>query len=97
MTDRLSHRERHARLFQRIALPYSWFFAGQTRSYAACFEIARDALGDPTGKRALDLGCGTGLDAFLAALETGPQGKVWGLDMTDEMLEEASDADEWRQ
>jgi len=41
------------------------------------------------GERILDLGCGAGVDAFLAALETGPQGQVWGLDMTDEMLEEA--------
>jgi ubiquinone/menaquinone biosynthesis C-methylase UbiE len=41
------------------------------------------------GERVLDLGCGTGYDVFLAALETGPEGMVYGLDMTPEMLERA--------
>lgn len=62
----MTERERHLRLFDRIALPYSWFFAGQSRSYASCFELGRSALPDPEGKQALDIGCGTG--AFTAAL-----------------------------
>ncbi|HCM27491.1 MAG: hypothetical protein A2Z99_03505 [Treponema sp. GWB1_62_6] len=62
----MTESERHSRLFDRIALPYSWFFSGQTRSYAACFEAGRGALPPPAGKKALDLGCGTG--AFTAAL-----------------------------
>ncbi|MGB9606513.1 MAG: methyltransferase domain-containing protein, partial [Bryobacteraceae bacterium] len=37
------------------------------------------------GEVVLDLGCG-GLDVFLAAQRVGPLGKVYGLDMTDEML-----------
>jgi radical SAM superfamily enzyme YgiQ (UPF0313 family)/ubiquinone/menaquinone biosynthesis C-methylase UbiE/N-acetylglutamate synthase-like GNAT family acetyltransferase len=39
------------------------------------------------GEVILDLGSGGGLDVFLSAKKTGPTGKVYGLDMTDEMLE----------
>ena len=41
------------------------------------------------GEFVLDLGCGGGLDAFLAARRVGPRGKVIGLDMTPEMVEKA--------
>jgi len=82
----MSHSERHARLFERIALPYAWFFAGQTRSYAACFDIARGALPDPKGKVALDLGCGTG--AFTAALRADGW-DVRGVDVAHGMVEQA--------
>ena len=34
----------------------------------------------------LDLGSGGGIDAFLAAKIVGDSGKVYGLDMTDDML-----------
>jgi arsenite methyltransferase len=37
----------------------------------------------------LDLGCGTGRDAYLAAKLVGPKGRVIGVDMTDEQLEVA--------
>ena len=42
-----------------------------------------------SGKTVLDLGCGTGRDAFVAAAMAGPDGQVIGLDMTDEQLEVA--------
>jgi ubiquinone/menaquinone biosynthesis C-methylase UbiE len=35
----------------------------------------------------LDLGSGGGIDVLLSAKRVGPQGKAYGLDMTDEMLE----------
>lgn len=38
------------------------------------------------GEVVLDLGSGGGIDVFLAARRVGSQGKVYGLDMTDEML-----------
>jgi SAM-dependent methyltransferase len=41
------------------------------------------------GETALDLGSGSGLDAFLAAKAVGPQGRVIGVDMTSAMLERA--------
>ena len=39
------------------------------------------------GDVVLDLGSGGGIDVFLSARRVGPSGKVYGLDMTDEMLE----------
>src|SRR6059058_728961 len=38
------------------------------------------------GETVLDLGSGGGIDALLSAKRVGPTGKVYGLDMTDEML-----------
>jgi len=57
--------------------------------------IQRDyGCGDPTrylreGDTVLDLGSGTGKICFIAAQVVGPQGKIIGVDMTDEMLEVA--------
>jgi len=41
------------------------------------------------GEVVLDLGSGAGLDAFLAAREVGPEGRVIGVDMTPPMIERA--------
>jgi arsenite methyltransferase len=62
-------------------------------------QIPEDALkaslgcGNPTalaalnqGDTVLDLGSGGGIDVLLSARRVGPKGKVYGLDMTDEML-----------
>ena len=38
------------------------------------------------GHTVLDLGSGGGIDVLLSAKRVGPTGKVYGLDMTDEML-----------
>ena len=50
--------------------------------------------GDPSqylhpGETVLDLGSGTGKICFIAAQVVGPQGRVIGVDMTDEMLDVA--------
>jgi arsenite methyltransferase len=39
------------------------------------------------GEVVLDLGSGAGGDALISARRVGPSGRVYGLDMTDEMLE----------
>jgi len=39
------------------------------------------------GETVLDLGSGGGIDVLLSARRVGPEGKAYGLDMTDEMLE----------
>lgn len=51
------------------------------------------SCGNPTafaslrpGETVVDLGCGGGLDVFLAAKRVGPTGKAIGIDMTPEML-----------
>ncbi len=41
------------------------------------------------GETVVDLGSGAGMDAFLAARQVGPGGRVIGVDMTDAMLEKA--------
>lgn len=52
------------------------------------------SCGNPTafaslrpGEVVVDLGCGGGLDVFLAANKVGPSGRAIGIDMTPEMLE----------
>lgn len=39
-----------------------------------------------SGETVVDLGSGSGMDTFIAALKVGPSGKVIGIDMTDEQL-----------
>ncbi len=48
---------------------------------------AIDAL--KPGETVVDLGSGAGMDAFLAARQVGPGGRVIGVDMTDAMLDKA--------
>jgi SAM-dependent methyltransferase len=45
-----------------------------------------DLAGVALGETVLDLGSGSGTDSFLAALATGPDGKVLGVDMTAAQL-----------
>jgi SAM-dependent methyltransferase len=48
-----------------------------------------DHLDLKPGEVVLDLGSGGGIDAFLAAKQVGPNGRVIGVDMTPEMIERA--------
>jgi SAM-dependent methyltransferase len=55
--------------------------------------LASLGCGNPTavadlheGETVLDLGSGGGIDVLLSARRVGPTGKVYGLDMTEEML-----------
>jgi ubiquinone/menaquinone biosynthesis C-methylase UbiE len=41
------------------------------------------------GETVVDLGSGSGMDTFIAALKAGPRGKVIGVDMTDEQRAKA--------
>ena len=59
------------------------------------------SCGNPTafaslrpGEVVVDLGCGGGLDVFLAAQKVGPTGKAIGIDMTPQMIERARRAAE---
>jgi arsenite methyltransferase len=42
------------------------------------------------GEHVVDLGSGSGMDSFIAALKVGTNGRVVGVDMTDAQLEKAS-------
>ena len=67
--------------------------AGETAGIPANALLASLGCGNPTalaelgeGEVVLDLGSGGGIDVLLSARRVGPKGKVYGLDMTDEML-----------
>jgi arsenite methyltransferase len=66
---------------------------GETGALPAEAVAASLGCGNPTalaklepGETVLDLGSGGGIDVLLSARRVGPSGKVYGLDMTDEML-----------
>jgi arsenite methyltransferase len=65
----------------------------QTQDLPVDAVTASMGCGNPTallalepGETVLDLGSGGGIDVLLSAKRVGPTGKVYGLDMTDEML-----------
>ena len=65
----------------------------ETEALPAEAVLASLGCGNPTalaqlnpGETVLDLGSGGGIDVLLSARRVGPTGKVYGLDMTDEML-----------
>ncbi|MCI5166631.1 MAG: methyltransferase domain-containing protein, partial [Candidatus Electrothrix sp. GM3_4] len=55
------------------------------KSYG-CGSPVKDAA-PKQGETVVDLGSGSGVECFLAAAEVGASGKVYGIDMTDAMLE----------
>lgn len=66
----------------------------QTDDLPPAAVLASLGCGNPTalatllpGQTVLDLGSGGGIDVLLSARRVGPTGKVYGLDMTPEMLE----------
>jgi arsenite methyltransferase len=75
--------------------PMSTNLYSETETGALPQEAVTASLGcgNPTamitltaGDTVLDLGSGGGIDVLLSAKRVGPTGKVYGLDMTDEML-----------
>ncbi|HEV2474768.1 MAG TPA: methyltransferase domain-containing protein [Chthonomonadales bacterium] len=46
----------------------------------------------PAGSTVLDLGCGSGTDALVAARRTGPHGKVFAVDFSISMIQRAREA-----
>ncbi|HET9386116.1 MAG TPA: arsenite methyltransferase [Gemmatimonadales bacterium] len=67
--------------------------ASQTAGLPEGAVLASLGCGNPTalaelhpGEVVLDLGSGGGIDVLLSAKRVGPNGKAYGLDMTDEML-----------
>jgi SAM-dependent methyltransferase len=66
----------------------------QTGQLPEAAVLASLGCGNPTalaalqaGQVVLDLGSGGGIDVLLSARRVGPSGKVYGLDMTPEMIE----------
>lgn len=72
----------------------STLYAADERDALPAEAVAASlGCGNPTavaelqeGERVLDLGSGGGIDVLLSARRVGPDGKAYGLDMTEEML-----------
>lgn len=69
------------------------YSSSETASLPAEAVAVSLGCGNPTalidlkpGETVLDLGSGGGIDVLLSAKRVGPSGKVYGLDMTDDML-----------
>jgi arsenite methyltransferase len=62
--------------------------ADATESFAGVGYFL-DLAAISVGEAVLDLGSGSGTDSFVAAVKTGPHGRVLGVDMTDEQLGKA--------
>ncbi len=54
------------------------------KSYGCGSPVSDAGLGK--GEVVVDLGSGSGVECFMAAEKVGPEGKVFGIDMTDDML-----------
>ena len=70
------------------------YSAGERGELPVAAVAASLGCGNPTavaelraGERVLDLGSGGGIDVLLSARRVGPTGHVYGVDMTEEMLE----------
>ncbi|NKX54630.1 methyltransferase domain-containing protein [Arthrobacter mobilis] len=85
------HFEMGRALAERLGYPPQHLDAvppGAVESFAGVgyfFDLARLSPGEAV----LDLGCGSGMDLFIAAAAVGPEGRAVGLDMTQEQLQKA--------
>ncbi len=71
----------------------SWVPDEVLRTNQGCASPLADAKNDvDRGSVVLDLGCGAGLDVFLASKQVGQAGHVYGVDMTPEMLKIARES-----
>jgi SAM-dependent methyltransferase len=82
---------------EQAVLGAELYRALETDALPAEAVLASLGCGNPTavaelneGEVVLDLGSGGGIDVLLSATRVGSTGKVYGLDMTDEMLELAN-------
>ena len=78
---------------ERDPITSDLYSLSETAGLPAAAVSASLGCGNPTalaklneGDTVLDLGSGGGIDVFLSARRVGPSGKVYGLDMTDDML-----------
>jgi arsenite methyltransferase len=89
--DREFHFETGRSLAERLGYPAADLDripAGALESFAGVGHFL-DLAAIAPGETVLDLGSGSGTDSFLAALAAGPDGRVVGVDMTDEQRAKA--------
>ncbi|GAB6171838.1 hypothetical protein JCM15765_13160 [Paradesulfitobacterium aromaticivorans] len=82
----MSDLDKHARLFNRIAPIYNWFFQYQVKHYRETLKKFLPYLHLPRGGRVLDLGCGTGAFLYCFA-ELGFD--TTGVDIAPSMIRQA--------
>jgi arsenite methyltransferase len=85
------HFETGRALAERLGYPAAWLSAVPPDALAsfAGVGLMLDLAAIAPGETVLDLGSGSGTDAFIAGLLTGPAGRVIGVDMTDAQLAKA--------
>jgi ubiquinone/menaquinone biosynthesis C-methylase UbiE len=89
--EREFHFETGRQLAERLGYPtedLDRIPAGAIDSFAGVGYF-HDLAAVTSGDAVLDLGSGSGTDSFIAALATGSEGRVVGVDMTDEQLAKA--------
>ena len=76
---------------ERLGYPAAWLDAVPPEALASFAGVGHmlDLAAIEPGDTVLDLGSGSGTDAFAAAHLTGPSGRVIGVDMTDAQLAKA--------
>jgi arsenite methyltransferase len=76
---------------ERLGYPAEWLDAVPPEALASFAGVGHmlDLARIAPGEKVLDLGSGSGTDAFIAAHLTGPTGRVMGVDMTDAQLAKA--------
>ncbi len=76
---------------ERLGYPAEWLDAVPPEALASFAGVGHmlDLAAIEPGDTVLDLGSGSGTDAFVAAHLTGPTGRVTGVDMTDAQLAKA--------
>jgi arsenite methyltransferase len=82
------HYETGGAFAARLGYPAGWLDVVPSGALAAFAGVGHmlDLAEIQPGETVLDLGCGAGTDAFIAAHLTGPDGQVIGIDMTDAQL-----------
>lgn len=85
------HFETGRALAERLGYPADWLDAVPPDALAPFAGVGHmlDLAAIERGETVLDLGSGSGTDAFIAAHLTGPTGRVIGVDMTDAQLAKA--------
>jgi len=76
---------------ERLGYPAEWLDAVPADALVSFAGVGHmlDLAAIEPGDTVLDLGSGSGTDAFVAAHLTGPRGRVTGVDMTDAQLAKA--------
>jgi ubiquinone/menaquinone biosynthesis C-methylase UbiE len=85
------HFEMGRALALRLGYPAAWLDAAPPEAVESFAGVGHllDLAELQRGERVLDLGSGSGMDAFVAAQLVGPTGTVLGVDMTAEQLAKA--------